>query len=538
VIAVGNHPFDFYLSLYINYGKMTRKRLPIGLQDFRTIIEEDYKYVDKTRYIHKFVTSGKFFFLSRPRRFGKSITITTMQELYLGSRELFKGLWIEDHWDWSKKRPVLRLSFTAIPHQSLGLETALLQELGIIAKGFQIELSSQGAAAQFKELILRLSEKGKVVVLIDEYDAPIVNYLGKDIAKAYQNRDLLKEFYTVLKDLDAVLELVFLTGVSKFSKVGIFSGLNNLRDLTMDAQYATMLGYTQQELEANFGEEIEQVAQKLKLSVPSLLDKMRVWYNGYRFEEDAERVYNPVSCNLFFEQQKFQNFWFSTGTPSFLVNLLKAEGVFDLHFPATSLSGFESFELDRLKPVALLFQTGYLSIQSKDEDGLVILDYPNKEVRDSMLEILIEGFVGVDAELSAALVIKIRNAFRANDLERVIQILQEVFKKLPYFLHEHYPEKFFHAAIHLLFSYLGIRIHSEVCTSDGRVDSLVETDTHIYILEYKLEQSAQVALEQIKNKRYYQAYWNVGKPVVGVGVNFSSETKNIEGWLAETLVEV
>lgn len=517
---------------------MTRKRLPIGLQDFRTIIEEDYKYVDKTRYIHKLVTSGKFFFLSRPRRFGKSITITTMQELYLGSRELFKGLWIEDQWDWSKKRPVLRLSFTAIPHQSLGLETALLQELGIIAKGFQIELSSQGAAAQFKELILRLSEKGKVVVLIDEYDTPIVNYLGKDIAKAYQNRDFLKEFYTVLKDLDAVLELVFLTGVSKFSKVGIFSGLNNLRDLTMDAQYATMLGYTQQELETNFGEEIEQVAQKQKLSVPSLLDKMRVWYNGYRFHPDTERVYNPVSCNLFFEQQEFQNFWFSTGTPSFLVNLLKAEGVFDLHFPATSLSGFESFELDRLKPVALLFQTGYLSIQGKDEDGLVILDYPNKEVRDSMLEILIEGFVGVDAELSAALVIKIRNAFRANDLERVIQILQEVFKKLPYFLHEHYPEKFFHAAIHLLFSYLGIRIHSEVCTSDGRVDSLVETDTHIYILEYKLNQSAQVALEQIKNKRYYQAYWNVGKPVVGVGVNFSSETKNIEDWMAETLVEV
>ena len=220
-----------------------------------------------------------------------------------------------------------------------------------------------------------------------------------------------------------------------------------------------------------------------------------------------------------------------------MVNILKAEGVFDLHFPAASLSGFESFELDQIKPIALLFQTGYLTIQSKDEDGLVSLDYPNKEVRDSMLEVLIEGFVGVDAELSAALVIKIRNAFRANDLERVIQILQEVFKKLPYFLHEHYPEKFFHAAIHLLFSYLGVRIHSEVCTSDGRIDSLVETDTHIYILEYKLDQSAQVALEQIKQKRYYHAYWNVGKPVVGVGVSFSSKGKNIEGWVSETLAE-
>lgn len=516
---------------------MARKRLPIGLQDFRSIIEGDYKYIDKTRYIHKMATSGKYFFLSRPRRFGKSITIATLQELYLGSKELFKGLWIEDNWDWNKKNPVLRISFTSIGYESLGLEAALEQELHTQAEKKEIQLKKAGIGPLFKELLETLAEQGKVVVLIDEYDAPIINFLGRDLEKAIQNRNLLREFYTVLKDLDAYVELVFLTGVSKFSKVGIFSGLNNLRDLTMDAQYATMLGYTQEELESNFVEEIELAAEKLKLSRAELLDQMRLWYNGYRFEEDAIRVYNPVSSNLFFEQQKFQNFWFATGTPSFLVNILKAEGVFDLHFPATSLAGFESFELDQIKPIALLFQTGYLTIQSKDEDGLVSLDYPNKEVRDSMLEVLIEGFVGVDAELSPALIIKMRNAFRANDLERVILILQEVFKKLPFFLHERYPEKFFHAAIHLLFSYLGVRIHSEVCTSDGRIDSLVETDSHIYILEYKLNRSAQAALEQIKQKRYYEAYWNVGKPVVGVGVNFSSKTKNIKDWVAEVLVE-
>ena len=514
---------------------MARKRLPIGLQDFRKIIENDFKYIDKTRYLYQICQSPGAYFLSRPRRFGKSITIATLHELYLGSKELFKGLWIEDKWDWEKKHPVLRLSFTSIGYESLGLEAALEQELNTQAEKKEVKLSKSGIGPLFKELIETLAKQAKVVVLVDEYDAPIINYLGKDLAKAIKNRDLLREFYTVLKDLDAYVELVFLTGVSKFSKVGIFSGLNNLRDLTMDAQYATMLGYTQEELESNFVEEIELAAEKLKLSRAELLEKMRVWYNGYRFHSDADRVYNPVSSNLFFEQQEFQNFWFATGTPSFLVNILKAEGIFDLHFPATSLSGFESFDLDQIKPVALLFQTGYLTIQSKDEDGLVNLDYPNKEVRDSMLEVLIERFVGVDAELSAALIIKIRNAFRANDLERVIQILQEVFKKLPYFLHEHYPEKFFHAAIHLLFSYLGIRIHSEVCTSDGRIDSLVETDTHIYILEYKLDQSAQAALEQIKQKRYYQAYWNLGKPVIGVGVNFSSKNKNIEGWEAEVV---
>lgn len=514
---------------------MARQRLPIGLQDFRTIIEEDYKYIDKTRYIHKMVTSGKYFFLSRPRRFGKSITIATLQELFLGSKELFKGLWIEDKWDWDMRHPVIRFSLRDVNFEQLGLEKALFDRIEELSKKMNVPVTKTTARDQFREMIQILGQKQKAVVLIDEYDAPIIHYLGKDLRKAEDNRELLKGFFSVLKELDALIELVFLTGVSKFSKVGIFSGLNNLRDLTMDAQYATMLGYTQEELESNFVEEIESAAEKLKLSRAELLEQLRLWYNGYRFEEDAVRVYNPISTNLFFEQQKFLNFWFATGTPTFLVNILKAEGVFDLHFPATSLSGFESFELDQIKPVALLFQTGYLTIQSKDEDGLVSLDYPNKEVRDSMLEVLIEGFVGVDAELSAALIIKIRNAFRANDLERVIQVLQEVFKKLPYFLHEHYPEKFFHAAIHLLFSYLGIRIHSEVCTSDGRIDSLVETDTHIYIMEYKLNQNAQAALEQIKQKRYYQAYWNVGKPVVGVGVNFSSESKNIEGWEAERL---
>ncbi|MBE2205969.1 MAG: AAA family ATPase, partial [Saprospiraceae bacterium] len=353
--------------------------------------------------------------------------------------------------------------------------------------------------------------------------------------QAIENRDFLRGFYSVLKEADHLLEFVFLTGVSKFSKVGIFSGINNLQDLTIHPAYSTMLGYTQVELESNFSEEITKTAAQMGLGREALLEQMRLWYNGYRFHPDAERVYNPVSVNLFFDVRDFQNFWFATGTPTFLVQLLKKEGLFDLHFPAMNLNGFESFDLERLKPVSILFQTGYLTIQGKDEDGLVLLDYPNKEVRDSMLEVLIEGFVGVDAEFSSAFIIKIRNAFRANDLEALIRILQGVFKKLPYFLHEHYPEKFFHAAIHLLFSLLGVRIRSEVCTSDGRVDSVVETDTHVYILEYKLDESAEAALAQIRRKQYYQAFWDLGKPVIGVGVNFSSASKNIDDWKAEVM---
>ncbi len=509
------------------------KKLPLGLQDFRGIIEGGYKYIDKTRYLYQMASSGKYYFLSRPRRFGKSITIATLHELFSGSRELFDGLWIQDKWDWSRKHPVLRLSFTAISFQSLGLRPAIEQEFRLMASRQGFSLETQGVGAQFRELIYRMSAAGKVVVLVDEYDAPIIHHLGTDVEKAKENREVLREMYTVLKDSDPVVEFVFLTGVSKFSKTGIFSGLNNLTDLTMHPEYATMLGYTQAELESNFSEEIGATAGAMQLSREALLEQMRTWYNGYRFHYLSEKVYNPVSVNLFFDRKEFENFWFATGTPTFLINLLKKEGIYELRFPPINPGGFETFELDRLKIEAILFQTGYLTIQHRDADGLIQLDYPNKEVRDAMLEHLIEGFTGVHVERSASLAIRLRNAFIANDLEQVIRILQSVFADIPYALYEKHPEKFFHAAIHLLFTYMGIRIRSEVCTSDGRVDSLVETPTHVYILEYKLDQSPAAALEQIKQKKYYRSAWAAGKPVVGVGVNFSSETKNIEGWVAE-----
>jgi hypothetical protein len=511
------------------------KKLPLGLQDFRGIIEDGYKYVDKTRYLYALATTGKYFFLSRPRRFGKSITVSTLHELYSGSRELFQGLWIEDKWDWNKKHPTLRITLAGTGFVETGLETALHYVLDKLEREHHLPQVQGGISSRFEQIIQATAQKGKVVVLVDEYDAPIIHYLARDLEKAYANRELLKEFYTVLKTNDAIIELVFLTGVSKFSKTGIFSGLNNLVDLSMHPAFATMLGYTQEELESNFSEEIEAAAVALQLPRPQLLDKMREWYNGYRFHQHAEKVYNPVSVNNFFSRNEFVNFWFATGTPSFLVNLLRKEGLFDLNLPAINPGGFETFELDRLKPEAILFQTGYLTIQGLTEDGLVQLAYPNKEVRDSMLEVLIEGFLAVDVERSAYLVIRLRNAFRENDVDKAMEILQGVFANLPYFLHEKYPEKFFHAAIHLLFTYMGIRIHSEACTSEGRVDSLVETDTHVYILEYKLDKSPQEAIEQIRRKRYYQAAWHLGKPVIAVGVSFSSQTKNIEAWETELM---
>ncbi|MEY3248217.1 MAG: hypothetical protein RL742_260, partial [Bacteroidota bacterium] len=296
------------------------KKLPLGLQDFRGIIEGGYKYIDKTRYLYQMASSGKYFFLSRPRRFGKSITIATLYELYSGSRELFAGLWIEDKWDWNRKNPVLRLTFTGIGFVEQGLEAALHYLLDKNIREHGLAPASLSISGKFEYLLQQLAQKGKVVVLIDEYDAPIVHYLGVDTERAIQNRELLREFYTVLKNNDLLLEFVFLTGVSKFSKTGIFSGLNNLTDLTMHPEYATMLGYTQAELEHYFSEEIEATAAAMNLSRAALLDEMKAWYNGYRFHHLGQKVYNPVSVNLFFDRKEFENFWFATGTPTFLIN--------------------------------------------------------------------------------------------------------------------------------------------------------------------------------------------------------------------------
>ncbi len=367
----------------------------MGMQDFRSVIEGGYKYIDKTMYLYRMATMGKYYFLSRPRRFGKSLTVSTLNELYKGSRELFKGLWIEDKWDWSRKHPVIRITLTGSGFVETGLEAALhnLLDKQIRERGFP---PGQGSVSnKFEYLIQESARDGKVVVLIDEYDAPIIHYLGRDIDKAVGNREILREFYTVLKNNDSFLELVFLTGVSKFSKTGIFSGLNNLTDLSMHPRYATMLGYTQDELEHYFDENITATALQMKLTREALLEKLRVWYNGYRFEEEADRVYNPSSVNMFFYRKEFENFWFATGTPTFLVNILKRVGIYQLQLNNISALDFDSFDPDDISLYGLLYQTGYLTIQSRDEHGLYSLDYPNREVKDSMLNYLMETFGGV-----------------------------------------------------------------------------------------------------------------------------------------------
>ncbi|MEM1215374.1 MAG: AAA family ATPase, partial [Bacteroidota bacterium] len=468
--------------------------LPLGMQDFRSIVEGGYLYVDKTVYLHRLQRLGKYFFLSRPRRFGKSLNLSVIAALYRGERELFRGLYIEDKWDWNVRHPVIRLNLTALGVETLGLEAALVQELHTLAEARGIQLTKTASTPLFRELIEKTANGGKVVVLIDEYDAPIIQYLGKDLARAMAHRDSLREFYAVLKKSDAALAFLFITGVSKFSKVGIFSGMNNLTDITGTPQFATMLGYTQTELEQYFVGHIQAAAEAKKMTTETLLTQLREWYNGYRFNSEGATVYNPVSLHLFFTNHAFNNYWFETGTPTFLIDLLKQNGLYKFNLEPKTPLEFESFELDNIHPYGLLYQAGYLTIDHVDEFGLYHLDYPNYEVENAMLAYLLEAFGGVSKGSGQVVAIRLEQALVANDVEQAVRILQRVFKGIPYPLHAKQSESFYHAAVHLLFAYVGLRVQSEVCTSDGRVDCVVETPDRIYIFEFQLDQKPAQAL--------------------------------------------
>jgi hypothetical protein len=376
------------------------QKLPVGIQSFSNLREDNYLYIDKTEFIFRLLHLGKPFFLSRPRRFGKSLMISTIESVFKGRKDLFKGLYIEDKWDWTQQFPVIRLDFGAYSsNTSTELTTSLTHALASVAKNYQLSLPDDAPLPyRFKELIEQLHEKTgkKVVILVDEYDKPIIDHLScPEIAENI--RTTLSGFYQVLKVTDDHLRFVFLTGVSKFSKISIFSGLNNLNDITMDVNFTTICGYTQEELENYFSDYIQAMADHHQCSVPDLLTKIRHWYNGYSWDGKTS-VYNPFSTLLLFSKKEFCDYWFETGTPTFLVNLMKQRNDASLFFqPSTILlSGFNSFDYSNLNTQLLLFQTGYITIKQvhRDEEGDLIytLGVPNEEVRQSMISHLISCY--------------------------------------------------------------------------------------------------------------------------------------------------
>ena len=511
------------------------KKLPIGIQTFSEIRENDYLYVDKTAQIHRLVSSGKYYFLSRPRRFGKSLTLSTIRELFEGNRALFSGLWIEDQWDWSRTRPVVHIQFNEIGYNTGGLESALHRTLEEQASLHGINLTAREYDQKFRELIRELSvQKGKVVLLIDEYDKPLIDYLEKEqLPTAFEHQRILKNFYSILKSADPYLEFLLITGVSKFSKVSVFSDLNNLDDITLDSNYSDLTGYTQPELEQYFLPWIDRYLAKHKTQTKeALLAEIKRWYDGYTWDGEVY-VYNPFSILNFFSKGTFQDFWFKTGTPSFLIHKIKAAGYFNLNQLKVSEQLFESYTLDNLDIRSLLFQTGYLTIRAIDyQRGAYTMDYPNREVEQAMTGHLIGALLDRPASESISPVLQLEEAFLKNDLARVVEIIHSMLKDVPSHLLDGKGEHFYHALVHLHFRYLGLFMDSEVHTSDGRMDAVVRTPAHIYLLEFKIDQPAEAALAQIRDKGYADKFRLENKPIIGVGICFDAQKKAVRDWVS------
>jgi hypothetical protein len=503
---------------------MEIQKYPIGLQDFGGIRKNGYVYVDKTLHIHRLVTSYKYYFLSRPRRFGKSLLISTLECVFKGQKELFEGLHIYDKWDF-EPYPIIRISFSNIGYRTKGLLNAISGVLNEISSEYGITLSSEKAdiANGFKELIKSLYHKynQQVVILIDEYDKPIIDYLDPEqLYLARENRGVMKTFYSILKDADPYLKLVFITGVSKFSQVSIFSDLNNLNDITLDQHYNEICGITQEELEANFSRELEVYDRA----------KIKEWYNGYKWHVKGCTLYNPFSIlNFFSKEGDFFNYWYTTGTPTFLIEKSKEERFYAMDQVKVSSFKLQSFDIDTLETIPILFQTGYLTISGKDE----ILDdfyltYPNKEVKQAYLERLTDHYIGTKNNASKSILDALLTAFKTKDENKLTLAINDAFAHIPYPLWQKENEHFYHAIIHLLFSLLGVYIHSEVFTKDGRADAIILYEQQVYCLEFKLDKTAEEAVQQVKNKGYLDAYRNKAKQFHIIGINFSSADKKVQ----------
>ncbi|MCD2449104.1 ATP-binding protein [Methylicorpusculum oleiharenae] len=511
------------------------KKLPIGINTLSSIRDNDMVYVDKTPLIWQMVQQTARFFLSRPRRFGKSLLVDTLKELFEGNRALFEGLYIDDKWDWSKQYPVIKLDFASGVLQNRAqlderIETLLTlnqQRLGIDGDR-RFDLSGC-----FEDLILKAREKygQKVVVLVDEYDKPILGNIDYP-ERAAEVREGLKNIYSVLKGQDAHLQFVFMTGVTKFSKVSLFSGLNQLKDITLDENYATICGYTQTDLETTFAGHLAGVDWA----------QLKTWYNGYQFLGEA--VYNPYDILLFIScNRRYRNYWFETGNPSFLIKLFQQKAYFlpDLEQLEVSEEILDSFDVERINPVTLLFQTGYLTIKKAYTDVMgeqaFVLAVPNYEVKMALNNQLIEGYCQIDTE-KKALRTELFTLLHKGDIDELKPMLQRLFSGIPWrnFTNNDLPnsEGYYASVLYAFFASLNAVIRPEDTTNQGQVDMTVELGDFIYVMEIKLdkkpnyqEQTPNPALQQIQDKDYAQKYRHQGKTVFEVGLIFNQQQRNL-----------
>ena len=515
------------------------KNLTSSVYSFEKLRDGGYLYVDKTEFIWKLINSeGESYFLSRPRRFGKSLTLSTLKAVFEGKKELFKGLALYDKpYDW-KPYPIIHLDMNGCNFSD---RTELRNSLcGIVrecAEDHHVNLVGDSPEQLFRQLIRSLAADGQVVILLDEYDKPILNNITSPECKQILND--LKAFYSVIKAFERNLRFAFITGVSKFCHVSLFSDLNNLTDITMDARYATMLGYTQEEFEFNFKDRIDMISQKLNMPREELLPEIKAWYDGFRFHDGSESVYNPVSLANFFERGgEFNNYWFSTGTPSFLIELVKKtkfdfDGI--LSKPVSSMA-FNAFEIDKLDPLTLLLQTGYLTIKSmvkKYNMPWFWLDFPNREVSFSFNTSLVNAYTKKTDNTVVNFCEELAESMDSGDVKRLRKTMEVFFSGISYEVH-HKNESNFQNIFFALFRLLGYYIKAESHTNDGRIDAVAETENHVFIFEFKLDND-DTALSQIKDKEYYKQYELSRKKIFLNGVTFDTATGQISNWQTEEI---
>ena len=507
-------------------GMSTRKKLPIGIQTLREIREDGYYYVDKSPLALQLIDQGKYFFLCRPRRFGKSLFLDTLKELFEGNQALFKGLYAEQHWDWSIKFPVLRFSFGGgVLGSAADLQQSLHFQLTEHEQRLELTPKFPDPRSRFAHLIRHLAQTTgrRVVVLVDEYDKPILDRI-EDKEKALEIREVLKDFYSVIKDSDAYIRFAFLTGVSKFSKVSLFSGLNNLEDITIAPEYSAICGYTDADVNAVFAPELAGLDR----------EEIRRWYNGYNWT--GESVYNPFDLLLLFRNRQFRPWWFETGTPTFLIKLLTQRQQFTpalehLVAPEALLS---TFDVDNIPTEALLFQAGYLTIDHVGSvPGLtqVTLRYPNLEVRTALNALLLQTLTQHNT-LYATHMMRLYRLLQAKDIAGMQALFHAFFASIPHDWYRNNPiaqyEGYWASVFYSHFAALGLDIVLEDATNQGRIDMTVLFEGRAYLFEFKvveLEPQGK-ALQQLQDRSYADKYRADG-PVHLIGVEFSRESRNI-----------
>ena len=508
---------------------MAKRRLPLGIQTFRELRELDCYYVDKTAFLKRLLDRGKYYFLSRPRRFGKSLFLDTLKELFEGSEDLFAGLYVHERWAWSNRHPVVRLSFGGRHFgEPDNLDANLAAQFDDIEVQAGVSPRYDTAPERFGYLIRTLHRQTgqRVVVLVDEYDKPILDAIeDREVARA--NRDYLRGLYGVIKDSDAHVRFAFLTGISKFSKVNLFSQLNNLTDITLDPRYSSICGYTERDLDTVFGPEMAGLDR----------DQVREWYNGYRWRGD-EKVYNPYDVLLLLDSGEFAAHWFETGTPSFLVDKLFERRVSSVALDRmVSTEGLLSaFDVDRIGTEALLFQTGYLTITGEERLGgktLYRLGYPNREVRESLNEHLLIHLVQDTAQQTANSM-RLARLLAAHDCAGLQELFQAFYASIPYQWYTNNEiaeyEGFYASVFYSYFAALGSRESTvEESSSHGRLDMAVRAYGHVYLFEFKVAEMAPAgsALAQLQERDYAAKYRGRSEPIHLVGVEFSRATRNV-----------